>query len=134
MRRSVGMKRREVFVVVSLLMMSLSLIAWGRYTRPDRYKVIGRTNGNSSLVVEVPVVLEHDGHKYYARCNNIKGVENPSVTRHCELHVGMTVECELFTSRDVNGYDLICGSKRNKDGKLDTYGENELLFVDREEN
>jgi len=127
------MKRREVLIVVCVLMMLLSLVAYERHKRHARYKVVGRTNSESSLVFEVPVVLEHDGHKYYARCNNIKGVENPNVTQHCELHVGMTVECELFTSRDVNGYDLICGSKRNKDGNLDTYGENELLYVDREE-
>jgi hypothetical protein len=82
----------------------------------------------------VPVVLEHDGHKYYARCNNIKGVEDPKVTQRCELHVGMKVECQLFKSRDVSGYDLICGSKRDEKGDLDTHGENELLYIDREEN
>jgi hypothetical protein len=46
----------------------------------------------------------------------------------------MTVHCEFFKDRDVNGYDIICGSRRNEEGDLDTYGENELLYVDREEN
>jgi hypothetical protein len=99
----------------------------------DEYTVIGRTNSNDSLVFEVPVILEHDGHKYYARCNNVKGVKDPKVTRHCDLHVGMKVHCQFFTSRDTNGYDLICGEKRNEKADLDTYGENELLFIDREE-
>jgi hypothetical protein len=99
----------------------------------DQYTVIGRTNSSEHLVIDVPIVLEHDGHKYYARCNNIKGVKDPNVTRHCDLHVGMKVHCQFFTSRDTNGYDLICGDKRNEKGDLDTYGENEFLFIDREE-
>ena len=126
------MKRRKALIVVCVVIMLLSLAACDK--RHSRCTVVGRTNSDASLVFEVPVVLEHDGHKYYARCNNIKGVENPKVTQHCELHVGMTVECQFFTSRDVNGYDIICGSRRNKNGDLETYGENELLFVDREVN
>jgi len=46
----------------------------------------------------------------------------------------MKVECQFFANRDVSGYDLICGSKRDPNGNLDTYGENELLFIDKEEN
>jgi hypothetical protein len=102
--------------------------------RPDRYTVIGRTNSDDNVVLFVPVVLQHDGHRYYARCNNIKAGEDPKVTLHCNLHVGMTVECQFFKSRDVSEYDLICGSKRTEKGALDTFGENELLFIDKEEN
>ena len=77
--------------------------------------------------------MQHDGHKYYAHCNDIKAVEDSKVTVHCNLHVGMTVECQSFENRDVTGYDLICGSRRDEKGNLGTYGENELLFIDREE-
>lgn len=103
-------------------------------TRHDRYTVIGRTNSDDNLVFFVPVVLQHNGHKYFARCNNIKAVKDSKVTQHCELHVGMQVECQFFNSRDVSGYDLICGNKRNQKGDLDTVGENELLYIDKEEN
>jgi hypothetical protein len=120
------------FSIVALLAMFTS--ACERDKRREHYRVIGRTNTNDAGVVyEIPVILEHDGHTYYARCNNIKGVEDPKVTRHCELHVGMTVECQVFPHREA-GYDLICGSRRNDKGNLDTYGENELLIVDKEQN
>jgi hypothetical protein len=116
------------------LILLMLLCACERDGRHDRYKVITRTNINGDLVLSVPVVLEHDGHKYYAQCNNVKAVEDPKVTKQCDLHVGMMVECQLFKNREVNGYDLICGSRRNQKGDLDTYGDNELLQIDREEN
>jgi hypothetical protein len=35
------------------------------YRRTDRYSVLQRVNDNKdSLVVWVPVILEHEGHKY----------------------------------------------------------------------
>jgi hypothetical protein len=114
-------------------MLILMLFACNREKQTNRYTVIGRTNSDAELVFLVPIVLQHDGHKYYAHCNDIKAVEDPNVTIHCNLHVGMTVECQLFEDRHVNGYDLICGSKRNKKGDLDVFGENELLFIDKEE-
>lgn len=98
----------------------------------NRYKVIERTNVGQGY--DVPVILLHDGHKCRARCNNVKGTSNPKLTEHCNLHVGQSVECQSFEDRDVNGYDLICGSKRDSDGNLDTDGENELLYIDKEEN
>ena len=97
----------------------------------NRYTVIERTNVDEGSYV--PVILLHDGHKYRARCNNVKGTSNPKVTEHCNLHVGQTVECQFFANRDANGYDLICGSKRDPNGNPDTFGENELLFIDKEE-
>jgi hypothetical protein len=97
------------------------------------YTVVGRTNPQGNPVLQVPVVLEHSGTRYYAQCNNIKGVQGSNVPVGCNLHVGMIVECQLFGSRASNGYDLICGNKRNAKGEVDTFGENELLLVDREE-
>jgi hypothetical protein len=117
-----------------LLALLLVLCVCERNGRRERYTVIGRTNSDEHLVLFVPIVLEHNGHKYYARCNNIKAVEDPKVTQHCELHVGMKVDCEMFKNRDVNGYDLICGNRRDEKGDLDTHGENEMLYIDREEN
>jgi hypothetical protein len=115
-------------------MLILMMCACNREKQTNRYTVIGRTNSDDALVSFVPVVLQHDGHKYYARCNNIKEGEGGSkVTLQCNLHVGMTVECQAFASRDVSGYDLICGSKRTEKGTLDTFGENELLQIDKEE-
>ncbi|MGA9043022.1 MAG: hypothetical protein WB421_21010 [Terriglobales bacterium] len=109
--------------------MILSLCACNSH---NRYEVIERSNVSDGFYV--PVVLLHDGHKYSARCNDLKGTADPKVTEHCNLHVGQTVECQLFENRGVNGYDLICGRSRNNKGNLDTYGENELLFIDKEEN
>jgi len=117
-----------------LLIAVLSSILFGcQNARFSRYTVISRTNPDSELS-RVPVVLEHGGHRYYAQCTNIKSVSDPQRTTHCELHVGATIECQFFSDRDTTGYDLICGSKRNpQTGNLDTYGENELLTIDREE-
>jgi hypothetical protein len=124
---------RELLFLVALL---IAFCGCEGYRRTDGYSVVQRTNDNKdSFVAWVPVVLEHHGHKYFARCNNIKAVDTDSKhDRGCELHVGMTVRCQFFTNRDISGYDLICGSKRNEKGDLDTYGENELLFIDKEEN
>ena len=120
-------------VVGLIVLVSLLISTCQNDRRVSRYRVIERTNSSAGLVFEVPIVLEHDGHKYFARCNNIKGIKDPNVTKHCELHVGMTVECQVFKQKDL-GYDLICGSMRNQKGDLDAYGENELLTIDREEN
>jgi hypothetical protein len=128
------MNRKRLSIVVCPLMVLMLLCACERNRRHELYRVIGRTNSDAEVVYEVPVVLERNGHKYYAKCNNIKAVENPKVTQHCELHVGMKVECQFFANRDVNGYDLICGSKRDPNGNLDTYGENKLLSIEKEEN
>ncbi len=72
----------------------------------------------------------------YARCNNYKGGPNGALYR-CGLHAGQSAECQWFKdgeqSKGYKGYDLICGRKRNDAGELDTYGENELLYIDREE-
>jgi hypothetical protein len=113
-------------------MLTLMMCACNSGRRTDRYTVIARTNSDYELD-DVPIVLQHDGHKYYARCNNIKAVEDPKVTIHCNLHVGMTVECQFFENRQVVGYDLICGSKRDEKGDLAAFGENELLQIDKEE-
>ncbi len=123
-------------IAIGLFVASLMALATlsGCDRRTDRYTVIKRTNIEGDFVPEIPVVLEHNGYRYYARCNNIKAVADSKENKHCELHVGMTVSCQLFKSRDVSGYDLICGSRRNEKGDLDTYGENELLFIEKEEN
>jgi len=126
------MKAHRILRTLCPFMLILMLFACNREKPTDRYTVIGRTNSDYELA-DVPIVLQHNGHKYYARCNNVKAVEDPKVTLHCNLHVGMTVECQDFASRDVSGYDLICGSKRNQKGTLDTFGENELLQIDKEE-
>lgn len=127
------MQSHRILKTLCPFILILMMCACNREKRTDRYTVIERTNSDAPLVFLVPIVLQHDGHKYYAHCNDIKAVEDPKVTIHCNLHVGMTVECQLFEDRYVNGYDLICGSKRNKKGDLDVFGENELLFIDREE-
>ena len=127
------MEAHRILRTLCPFMLILMLFACNREKQTNRYTVIGRTNSDAELVFLVPIVLQHDGHKYYAHCNDIKAVEDPNVTIHCNLHVGMTVECQLFEDRHVNGYDLICGSKRNKKGDLDVFGENELLFIDKEE-
>lgn len=126
-----GVRKLEIWFFGLLAVLCLGLWVAKDWHR-QRYKVIERVNSDASLVVEVPVTLEHDGHKYHAQCNNIKGVAG-SQTRGCELHVGMVVECQFFSHRE-SGYDLICGDKRNEKGDLDTYGENELLRIDKEEN
>jgi len=121
------MKRISILAVVFAVAMANVAC-----TKANRYTVISRTNPDDSFVAQVPVVLEHNGTRYYAQCNNIKAVQGSKETAHCNLHVGMVVECQFFNGRDVSGYDLICGSKRNDKGNLDTYGENELLLVDKE--
>jgi hypothetical protein len=98
-----------------------------------RYTVVSRMTPEGTPVIQVPVILEHSGTRYYAQCNNIKGVQGSKVPVGRNLHVGMIVECQFFSSRDSYGYDLICGNKRNAKGDLDTFGENELLTVDKEE-
>ena len=105
-------------------------------TNANRWTVVSRTNSEAELKLWVFVVLEHDGHKYYARCNNYKA--GPKGANYgCELHVGMSVDCQWYRdgaqSKGWKGYDLICGTKRNDAGELDTYGENELLNIDRED-
>jgi hypothetical protein len=127
------MKAHWILRTLCPIMLALMICACNREKRTDRYTVIERTNSDAELVLSVPIVLQHDGHKYYAQCNDIKGVEDPKVTIHCNLHVGMTVDCQLFENRHVNGYDLICGSKRDEKGDLATFGENELLQIDKEE-
>ena len=130
-RRDMVLKRQTCVVIITCVTI-VWMGACERQGSRDQYTVIGRANPTERLVVEVPITLEHNGHKYYARCNNIKAVKDNG-TRHCDLHVGMKVSCQFFTSRDTTGYDLICGDKRNEKGDLDTYGENELLSIDREE-
>ena len=116
---------------LALLALLLSLLCV--CNNHNRYTVIERTNSDSDSAYYVPVVLQHGGHRYYARCNNFKAVADPKVTLHCNLHVGQTVECQFFESGGY-GYDLICGSKRNEKGDLDVFGENDLLTVDKEVN
>jgi hypothetical protein len=131
--QEVSVNARLAFSIVVFLTIASSFPACERDKRRERFRVIGRANPNDAAVVyELPVILEHDGHKYYAKCNNIKAVEDPKVTRHCELHVGMTLECQFFNDREP-GYDLICGTRRDVEGNLSTYGENELLTIDKEE-
>jgi len=112
----------------------LPLYACHKDKNYDRFTVIERANSDDSFVPWVPVVLQHDGHKYYARCNNFKGTRDPKVTLRCNLHVGMTVECQFYANRDGSGYDLICENMRNEKGDLDTFGENEMLDIDKEVN
>ncbi len=49
----------------------------------------------------------------------------------------MSINCQWYRDGERSpgwkGYDLICGTKRNEVGELDTYSENELLNIDREE-
>jgi hypothetical protein len=125
------MESHRILKTLCPFMLILMMCACNREKQANRYTVIERTNSDAKLVLWIPVVLQHDGHKYYAHCNDIKAVENPKVTLHCNLHVGMTVECQFFENRQV-GYDLICGSRRDEKGNLAQYGENELLLIDRE--
>ena len=117
--------------------MSLLVIfmcACSRYS----YTVIERDDGVNGTYW-VKIVLKHDGHKYFASCNNYKapgkpGVDPNQITR-CNLHVGDTIKCKFFPdrlARDASGYDLICGNELTN-GKLDTTGGNELLIVEKEE-
>jgi hypothetical protein len=100
-------------------------------------------NHNSYTVIQreeaddywVRIVLKHDGHKYFAECNNYKAPGKPGIDpdkiTHCNLHVGDEVKCQFFPDR-ASGYDLICGDELT-DGKLDTTGGNELLLIKKEE-
>jgi hypothetical protein len=127
------METKRILKTLCPFMLILMMCACNREQHTNRYTVIERKNGDYSLD-DVPIVLQHDGHKYYARCNNIKeGEGGRMVTLHCNLHVGMTVECQFFENRQVVGYDLICGSKRDEKGDLAAFGENELLQIDKEE-
>jgi hypothetical protein len=115
---------------LSAMFLLILLFSVSGCSKQNQYTVIERTNLREGY--EIPIVLLHDGHKYYARCNDLKAASDDAHKEvHCGLRVGQTVECEFHPDRD-SGYDLICGRKRNANGKLDTYGENELLIVDKE--
>jgi hypothetical protein len=71
------------------------------------------------------VVLQHNGIKYYANCNNFKAAGNympgdAQKTFRCDLHVGQTIECRSFKKNapDYSGYDLILRS-RTRTGATD---------------
>jgi hypothetical protein len=109
----------------------LTMLCWS--CRHTGYTVIERTNTSEMWV---NVVLEHDGHKYFTRCNNYKAAGNyvradTEKILRCELHVGQTVDCKAFKPGE-NGYDLICGHELVR-GQLTTSGGNELLIIQKEE-
>jgi hypothetical protein len=117
-------------VLIIAMLFSSSACSRSNYTVIERD---ARDNDKYS----VKVVLKHDGHKYFASCNNYKAAGkagDDKITR-CNLHVGDTIKCKFFPDRlasDAGGYDLICGSELTN-GKLDTTGGNELLIVEKEE-
>ena len=127
------MNRTKKITMVFLL--ALLMCACSR----DNYSVIERDDAAMRDKGEywVKVVLKHDGHKYFASCNNYKAAGKPGndeITR-CNLHVGDSIKCKFFPDRsgpDASGYDLICGSELTN-GKLDTSGGNELLIIEKEE-
>jgi len=123
---------RSVSVVAILLSMGCGIAE-----STSKWKVVVRENPKDLFGSWVNVVLEHDGHRYFARCNNNKAGSTKGRTYGCGLHVGDTVKCQWYRdreqSKEYKGYDLICGDKRNEKGELDTFGENELLQIEREE-
>jgi hypothetical protein len=97
--------------------------------------VVGRTNTTDRSEFWVDVVLEHAGHRYYARCNSYQaGLVKDTVYRCGGLHADHIVNCQWYRDRERSkGYDLIWGNKRNQNGELDNFGENELLDITRQE-
>ena len=114
---------------------TMLFIGCGLSDSTSRWRVVAREDPKNSSgfeVYEVKVVLEHGGHRYHALCNNLKGGSIKDQVYRCELYVGNTVRCQWYKQREM-GYDLICGDKRNEKGELDTFGESELLQIEREE-
>jgi hypothetical protein len=119
----------NIKMAIAISVLTLSLCA----CRRDGYEVVGRTN-DEGRQDWVKVVLTHDGHKFHAICNNLKGTKDRDVNLRCNLHVGQTVRCKFFPDRmaaDAYGYDLICGDELTSDKIGDP--RNELLIVQKEE-
>jgi hypothetical protein len=108
--------------VIALLTIAISLSACARdrYSARDRYTVVGRTNDSDSKDQwNVKVVLEHDGHKLYAKCGEKATVEG------CTFHVGQTLDCKFLPRHQEF---LTCGN-----GKSDTIAGNDVLLIEKEE-